>query len=260
MIGGRHPILEDIIPNFVPNSIILNQKNNLSIITGPNMGGKSTVMRQLALLVVMAHIGSFVPADELSLPDIDAIYTRIGANDDIANGRSTFMVEMSESAYILNNASSNSLVLLDELGRGTATYDGLSLAWAIAEHLANKIKSYTLFATHYLEMTSLNDIYSNISNLHVSAIDQGDNIVFTHFIENGSASKSYGLHVAELAGIKPQVLNSAKNKLFDLETKPIKSESYDISSSELLNLDISNMTPMQVMDWVYKKQQELKGK
>lgn len=261
MINGRHPVLENIIPNFVPNSIVLNKEQNLGIITGPNMGGKSTVMRQLALLIVMAHIGSFVPADDLSIPEIDAIYTRIGANDDIANGRSTFMVEMSESAYILNNTTSNSLVLLDELGRGTATYDGLSLAWAIAEHLANKVSCFTLFATHYLEMTELNAQYNNIVNYHVSAIDQGDGIVFTHLIENGPASKSYGLHVAELAGISPQVLNCAKQKLLTLEQKnnTQKNLSNNNGNNDLINLDLSNMTPMQLMEWAYKKQRELKG-
>lgn len=264
MINGRHPILETVIPDFVPNSIVLNKDKNLGIITGPNMGGKSTVMRQLALLVVMAHIGSFVPVDDLSIPDIDAIYTRIGANDDIANGRSTFMVEMSESAYIVNNSTHKSLVLLDELGRGTATYDGLSLAWAIAEHLANKTHCYTLFATHYLEMTSLNEKFPNIVNLHVSAIDQGDDIVFTHLIENGPASKSYGIHVAELAGIHPQVLACAKQKLSELEDNQSKkvdslSSCDNVGNEDLLTLDLSNMTPMQVMDWVYKKQRELKG-
>lgn len=259
MLNGRHPVLETVIPDFVPNSIILDRTKNMGIITGPNMGGKSTVMRQLALLIVMAHIGSFVPVDDLSIPDIDAIYTRIGANDDIANGRSTFMVEMSESAYIINNSTKNSLVLLDELGRGTATYDGLSLAWAIAEHLAIKTHCYTLFATHYLEMTSLHEDFSNIVNFHVSAIDQGDDIVFTHLIENGPASKSYGIHVAELAGILPQVLSCAKQKLSQLEKK--NEEKYTSSDhNDLLTLDLSNMTPMQIMEWVYNKQKQLKAK
>lgn len=261
MINGRHPILETLIPDFVPNSIILNNTQNMGIITGPNMGGKSTVMRQLALLIVMAHIGSFVPADDLSIPDIDAIYTRIGANDDIANGRSTFMVEMSESAYIVNNSTHKSLVLLDELGRGTATYDGLSLAWAIAEHLANTTHCYTLFATHYLEMTSLNEEFSNIVNFHVSAIDQGDGIVFTHLIESGPANRSYGIHVAELAGLHPKVLSCAKTKLAQLEIHKSKEPNHSKNgmTTDFLNLDLSNMTPMQVMDWVYKKQRELKS-
>lgn len=261
MINGRHPVIDTLQTNFVPNSITLNQEQNLAIITGPNMGGKSTVMRQLALLIVMAHIGSFVPADSLSIPDIDAIYTRIGANDDIANGRSTFMVEMSESAYILNNATQKSLILLDELGRGTATYDGLSLAWSIAEYLGNKIKAYTLFATHYLEMTDLPTIYSNIKNYHVSAIDQGNSIVFTHLIEDGGASKSYGLHVADLAGIHPEVLSNAKIKLKELEQHrqpEIKIES-NYLDQRLLDLDVMNMTPLQAMEWLHTQQKWLKN-
>lgn len=276
MLEGRHPVIDTIQPHFVPNSIELNREQNLAIITGPNMGGKSTVMRQLALLIIMAHIGSFVPAKSLEIPDIDAIYTRIGANDDIANGRSTFMVEMSESAYILNNATDKSLVLLDELGRGTATYDGLSLAWSIAENLGNKLKSYTLFATHYLEMTELPNLYHNMKNYHVSAIDQGNDIVFTHLIENGPASKSYGLHVADLAGINVEVLNNAKIKLKELEKQSIVTQdnimnttddknihnSFDYTSTDqkLLDLDIMNMTPLQALEWLNNTQKTLKNK
>jgi DNA mismatch repair protein MutS len=269
MSQGRHPILENILPNFVPNTIILDKENHLAIITGPNMGGKSTVMRQLALLIIMTHIGSFVPAEAFSIGDIDAIYTRIGANDDIANGRSTFMVEMSESAYILNNATEKSLVLLDELGRGTATYDGLSLAWSIAEHLGTKIKSYTLFATHYLEMTQLPDRHKNMKNYHVSAIDQGNSIVFTHLIENGSANKSYGIHVAELAGVNFEVLHNAKQKLKELEnnsnitnisiSKNDKNVVSDLES-DLLSLDIFNMSPFQAMEWINNKQKDIRNK
>lgn len=262
MKDGRHPVIEMTQANFVPNTLTLDSLQNLAIITGPNMGGKSTVMRQLALLVVLAHIGSFVPATMFNVPDIDAIYTRIGANDDIANGRSTFMVEMSESAYILNNATSKSLVLLDELGRGTATYDGLSLAWSIAEHLGNKTKAYTLFATHYLEMTDLPQLYSNIKNYHVSAIDQGDSIIFTHLIEDGPASKSYGLHVAELAGIDNEVLFNAKIKLQYLEGQHTESKNQIASSDieqKLLDFDISNTTPMQALEWINQQQKLLKN-
>lgn len=271
MVEGKHPVIDSMQDNFVPNGIVINSLQNLAIITGPNMGGKSTLMRQLALLVVMAHIGSFVPAKNFSVPDIDAIYTRIGANDDIANGRSTFMVEMSESAYILNNATSKSLVLLDELGRGTATYDGLSLAWSIAEHLANKIHAYALFATHYLEMTELPNLYPNIKNYHVSAIDNGNDIVFTHLIEEGAASKSYGLHVADLAGINAEVLNNAKEKLKKLEQYGEKSLSSSIEKpyvnnnfndnlkSQLLDLDIMNMTPIQALTWLSLQQKQLKN-
>ena len=258
MSEARHPVIEIFQENFVPNSLILDKKQNLAIITGPNMGGKSTTMRQLALLVILAHIGSFVPAKNFSVPEIDAIYTRIGANDDISGGRSTFMVEMSESAYILNNATDKSLVLLDELGRGTATYDGLSLAWSIAEYLGNKTKSYTLFATHYLEMTQLPQIHTNMKNYHVSAIDQGDDIIFTHLIEDGSASKSYGIHVAELAGVKIEVIRQASNKLAELESQ--QSSTYTSSNpleEKLLKLDIGNMTPIEALQWLNEQQKRL---
>lgn len=269
MEKGRHPIIELTQPDFVPNTVQLDKKQNLAIITGPNMGGKSTVMRQSALLVVLAYIGSFVPAERLLVPDIDAIYTRIGAQDDIANGRSTFMVEMNESAFILNNATDKSLVLLDELGRGTATYDGLSLAWSIAEFLGNRTKAYTLFATHYLEMTELPEKHANIKNYHVSAVDSGDKIVFTHLIEAGSASKSYGIHVAEVAGVNAQVLSVAKAKLYELEnqhTDPetlAKKEKATAGQSgqfqaDILALDIENMSPRQALEWLYEQKAKLK--
>ena len=260
MKEGRHPVVERLQKNFVPNSLEISQSQNLAIITGPNMGGKSTTMRQLALLVILAHIGSFVPAIEFSSPNLDAIYTRIGANDDIANGRSTFMVEMTESAYIINNSTENSLILLDELGRGTATYDGLSLAWSIGQYLGNKKKAYTLFATHYLEMTTLPDIYNNMKNYHVSAVDNGEGIVFTHFMEEGAASKSYGLHVAELAGINSEILSNAKSKLKELE-KDGGANNFSSKSSleeELKNLDLFNMTPIQAMEWLNHKKKFLK--
>lgn len=255
MEEGRHPVVEQLTDNFVPNNLELNQDQNLAIITGPNMGGKSTVMRQIAILTIMTHIGSFVPAKYFSVPEIDAIYTRIGANDDISRGRSTFMVEMSEAAFIINNATNKSLILLDEIGRGTATYDGLSLAWSIADYLGNKKKSFTLFATHYLELTELPNLFLNMKNYHVSAIDQGDNIIFTHVIENGPANKSYGLHVAELAGINHEILNNAKNKLQELE-KPHITKNNNLSNLELeiKQLNILNMTPLQIMEWIINLQ------
>lgn len=262
MVNGKHPVVSVNNKHFVPNSILLSREHNVGIITGPNMGGKSTIMRQLALLVIMTHIGSFVPAEKLNIPDIDAIFTRIGANDDIANGMSTFMVEMTETAHILHNATDKSLVLLDELGRGTSTYDGLSLAWCITEDLSNKIRAYTLFATHYLEMTKIPDLYSNIQNFHVSAIDQGDHIVFTHLLEPGATNKSYGIHVAELAGIKSEIIYNSRNKLKSLEMsenkkdKPVNAE--DIGQ-ELYELDITEMTPRQAIEWLMNKQQQLKG-
>jgi DNA mismatch repair protein MutS len=264
MVEGKHPVIAQTLNNFVPNSLTLSKEKNLAIITGPNMGGKSTTMRQLALLTIMSHIGSFVPAKLFNTPEIDAIYTRIGANDDISHGRSTFMVEMTESAYIINNATENSLVLLDELGRGTATYDGLSLAWSISQYLGNRKRSYTLFATHYLEMTDLPEIYSNMKNYHVSAVDQGETIIFTHLMEEGAANKSYGLNVAELAGINNEILGNAKAKLKDLENgKPNNKTSGNIKTNsnleqDLINLDVFNMTPMQAMEWINQKQKQLK--
>ena len=269
MLNARHPVIETIKTDFVPNSITLGQNNNMAIITGPNMGGKSTIMRQLALLIVMAHIGSFVPAEQLIVGNFDAIFTRIGANDDLANGRSTFMVEMSESAYILNNATNKSLVLLDELGRGTATYDGLSLAWSISEYLANKIKSITLFATHYLEMTSMPELFNNVKNYHVCATEHSDNIVFTHLLEEGPANKSYGLHVAKIAGISPQVISNAKLKLNELEMslnhtdKGNNNVNNNISQNDnelkeyIKNLNLSNMTPIQAFQLLFDIQNKL---
>lgn len=272
MVEGKHPIVSMNSKSFVPNCLELQQEENVAIITGPNMGGKSTLMRQLALLVIMAHIGSYVPAKEFSVPDIDAIFTRIGASDDIANGRSTFMVEMGESAYILNNATSKSLVLLDELGRGTATYDGLSLAWSIAKYLAQRIRAYTLFATHYLEMTELTKELENVKNYRVGAIETEDGIVFTYQIEKGSASRSYGLHVAELAGINIEVLGNAKAKLKELEDSHTvdnhsavvlysagQSNSVCGVGKELAQLNLNAMTAKQALDWLYSKQEQLKN-
>lgn len=258
---GRHPIIERFQQPFVPNSYSFHQKEKIIIITGPNMGGKSTIMRQTALIAIMAHIGSFVPAQKCILPIFDAIFTRIGANDDLVNGRSTFMVEMNECSYILNNASSKSLVLIDELGRGTATYDGLSLAWSITEFLSQKLQPYTIFATHYLEMTELPEQYSNIVNYHVSAIDEGEKIIFTHLLERGAANKSYGIHVADLAGLPYQVIENAKIKLNTLENKSQQKSHHDICSckEEILSLEILEMSPMQALEWLYQQQKKIKS-
>jgi DNA mismatch repair protein MutS len=188
------------------------------IITGPNMGGKSTYMRQTALIVLLAHIGAFVPADSARIGPIDRIFTRIGASDDLASGRSTFMVEMTETANILNNATARSLVLMDEIGRGTSTYDGLSLAWACAEQLASKIGAYTLFATHYFELTRLPELMSGLANVHLDAVEHGDTIAFMHAVQEGAASRSYGLQVAALAGVPKSVIHQARHKLHELES------------------------------------------
>lgn len=256
MVNGRHPTVEKIQNNFVANDLTLDRNNNLVIITGPNMGGKSTLMRQMAIISIMSYIGCFVPADKFSITDIDAVYTRIGSGDDISQGRSTFMLEMAEAAYIANNATKKSLVLLDELGRGTATYDGLSLAWSIAKYLGNKKKSFTLLATHYLEMTELENIHTNIKNYHFSATEHQGNIILNHKLELGSASKSYGIHVASLAGVPLEILSDAKMKLASLELKQQQLESS--IENELKQIDVTRMTPLEALNWIMEKKNELR--
>ena len=189
------------------------------LLTGPNMGGKSTYMRQVALIVLLAHTGSFVPADSAQIGPIDQIFTRIGASDDLASNRSTFMVEMSETAYILHHATDQSLVLMDEVGRGTSTFDGLALAHAIAEHLLQKNKSFSLFSTHYFELTKLPETHATAVNMHLSALEQGQDIVFLHHIEPGPASKSYGIAVAKLAGLPTRALKAAQKHLNEFEAQ-----------------------------------------
>lgn len=216
--GGRHPVVEQVTTApFVPNDLSFTPERHMLIITGPNMGGKSTYMRQTALIVLLAHIGSFVPAQHAQIGIVDRIFTRIGSSDDLAGGRSTFMVEMTETANILHNATARSLVLMDEIGRGTSTFDGLALAWACAKHLAENLKAYTLFATHYFEITTLPESISGIANVHLNATEHNDNIVFLHKVQEGPASKSYGLQVAKLAGIPAAVLLQAQDQLNLLE-------------------------------------------
>ena len=216
--GGRHLVVEQVsdIP-FVPNDLSFSNQRRMLVVTGPNMGGKSTYMRQAALIVLIAHIGCYVPAKTLACGPVDKIFTRIGASDDLASGRSTFMVEMSETANILHNATSKSLILMDEIGRGTSTFDGLSLAWACADHLAKETKAFTLFATHYFELTTLADEQKTIHNVHLDAIEHGDKIIFLHTVKDGPASQSYGLQVAALAGVPRSVIDKAKTKLRHLE-------------------------------------------
>ncbi|HET7811010.1 MAG TPA: DNA mismatch repair protein MutS [Steroidobacteraceae bacterium] len=217
--GGRHPVVEHFIDTpFVPNDLVLDGTRRMLIVTGPNMGGKSTYMRQGALIVLLAHIGSFVPAEEATLGPIDRIFTRIGAGDDLAGGRSTFMVEMTEAANILNNATDKSLILMDEIGRGTSTFDGLSLAWAVARHIARVNRSFTLFATHYFELTSLANEIDGIANVHLDATEHRDGIVFLHAVKEGPASRSYGLAVAQLAGVPREVIAAAREYLVALES------------------------------------------
>lgn len=216
--AGRHPVVEKVLDgNFIPNDLSMNDQRRMLVITGPNMGGKSTYMRQAALIVLLAHIGSYVPAESARIGLVDRIFTRIGSSDDLAGGRSTFMVEMSETANILNNATERSLVLMDEVGRGTSTFDGLSIALASAHYLADKIRAFTLFATHYFELTALPQTLKDVANVHLSATQHNDDIVFLHRIEEGPASQSYGIEVAKLAGIPRDVLNHARRELAVLE-------------------------------------------
>ncbi|WP_294951825.1 DNA mismatch repair protein MutS [uncultured Gilliamella sp.] len=215
---GRHVVIEQVIQNpFIANSLTLSPDRRLLIITGPNMGGKSTYMRQAALIVLLTYIGSFVPASKAVIGPVDRIFTRIGASDDLASGRSTFMVEMTETANIMHNATKQSLVLMDEIGRGTSTYDGLSLAWACAENLANEIKAMTLFATHYFELTQLPEHMQGVYNIHFDAIEHDNTVAFIHEVSEGAASKSFGLAVAGLAGVPKVILKRAKQKLKELE-------------------------------------------
>lgn len=267
---GRHAVVERVCDSqFVPNDTLLSDTKRMSIITGPNMGGKSTYMRQTALIVLLAYIGSYVPAESAVIGPIDRIYTRIGASDDLASGRSTFMVEMTEAANILNNATENSLVLMDEIGRGTSTFDGLSLAWACAYHLSAVNKSYTLFATHYFEITALPDEIRGINNIHISAIEHGEKIIFLHSVKPGPANQSYGLQVAQLAGVPNQVIKLAKKKMTELENQSVKSHSdsgqFEMFSNrphpvidKLQELDIDELTPKAALELLYQLKKDAK--
>ena len=263
---GRHPVVERVQETpFVPNDARLTDRRRMLIVTGPNMGGKSTYMRQVALITLMACIGSFVPARRVTLGPVDRIFTRIGASDDLASGRSTFMVEMTETANILNNATSESLVLLDEIGRGTSTFDGLSLAWSAAAWLAGELHAFTLFATHYFEMTSLPDRYPEAVNVHLDAVEHGDRIVFLHAVKEGPANQSYGLQVAALAGVPQPVIASAREKLASLEQEmraaspadadqlPLFSEPVADPVRDLLDsLDPDEVSPRRALELLYE--------
>jgi len=221
IVEGRHPVVENQIERFIANDCRFVDERRLLLITGPNMGGKSTFMRQVALIVLLAYVGSYVPAASAAIGPIDRIFTRIGATDDLAGGRSTFMVEMTEAAAILNGATANSLVLMDEIGRGTSTFDGLALAWAIARHLIDTSRSFTLFATHYFELTQLPDNHPTAANVHLSAVEHKDSIVFLHAVQDGPASQSYGLQVAQLAGVPQPVIKAARKNLARLEAQAL---------------------------------------
>lgn len=232
--AGRHLVVEQVseLP-FVPNDLEFSSQRRMLVITGPNMGGKSTYMRSAALIVLIAHIGCYVPAKSLICGPVDKIFTRIGASDDLSSGRSTFMVEMSETANILHNATSKSLILMDEIGRGTSTFDGLSLAWACADHLAKQTQAYTLFATHYFELTTLADEQQTIANVHLDAMEHGDKIVFLHAVKEGPASQSYGLQVASLAGVPRSVIEKAKSKLRQLEVQAYSQQQTETGVNQL---------------------------
>ena len=264
---GRHPVVEQMTNDaFIANPVVFDHSREMLIITGPNMGGKSTYMRQTALIVLLAHIGCFVPADSADIGLVDRIFTRIGASDDLASGRSTFMVEMTETANILHNASDRSLILLDEIGRGTSTYDGLSLAWAVAEMLALNTKAFTLFASHYFELTLLAEQIETLANVHLDAVEHDDNIIFMHAVQEGAASKSFGLQVAQLAGIPKPVISRAKQRLAELETqqvptvatKPQAFEQLPLMDVEhpvvesLKQLDVDELSAKQALDLLYK--------
>lgn len=240
ILAGRHLVVElQSNSPFIPNDVHFSFERRMLIITGPNMGGKSTYMRQTALIVIMGHMGCYVPALAFRCGSIDKIFTRIGASDDLASGRSTFMVEMSETANILNNATDSSLILMDEIGRGTSTFDGLSLAWACADFLAHKTQAFTLFATHYFELTTLAETEERIHNIHLDAKEHGDKIIFLHSVKEGPASQSYGLQVAALAGVPQSVINQAKQKLLQLENNAYLAQQ---NQTEIKQLDLFTTT------------------
>jgi DNA mismatch repair protein MutS len=265
--GGRHLVVEQVIETpFVPNDLTLSEHRRLMVITGPNMGGKSTYMRQAALIVILAHIGSFVPADSARLGPIDRIFTRIGASDDLAGGRSTFMVEMTEAASILHNATSQSLVLMDEIGRGTSTFDGLSLAWAVAHHMGEQVRAFTLFATHYFELTALAGEIPDCVNVHLDATEHKGRLVFLHSVRPGPANQSYGLQVAALAGVPKDVISRARAFLRVLESQQPAAQEHpqgqlpldaggdegDALRAAIENIDPDGLSPREALETVYR--------
>jgi len=269
--GGRHPVVERAVRKpFIPNDVNFDESRRMLVITGPNMGGKSTYMRQTALIVILAHAGCFVPARRALLGPLDRIFTRIGASDDLAGGRSTFMLEMTETANILNNATDRSLVLMDEVGRGTSTFDGLSLAWACAAFISREIRAFTLFATHYFELTSLPDETPGAANVHVEAVEHGDTLVFLHSVKDGPANQSYGLQVAALAGIPKSVIVAARRYLSELERErdalrssvstqnqlplfaPASAPAHSPVLSALRAVDPNGLSPREALDLVFR--------
>ncbi len=291
--NGRHPVVEQMIENdmFIANDTYLdNHKKRVSIITGPNMAGKSTYMRQTALIVLMAQIGSFVPAEKANIGIVDRIFTRVGASDDLASGQSTFMVEMTEVANILRNATSRSLLILDEIGRGTSTFDGLAIAWAVIEHISNTklCGAKTLFATHYHELTELEGKIPGVNNYCIAVKEKGDDIVFLRKIVQGGADKSYGIQVAKLAGVPDSVIQRAKELVEELSDADITAAVKDLTTTkkkkpvydqmdmaqmslfdtvkdddiieEIKGLDMGNMTPIEAMNTLYNLQNKIKNR
>lgn len=273
--NGRHPVVEIVSKGeYVPNDCIMDGDVNTLLITGPNMSGKSTYMRQLAIIIIMAQIGSFVPAESANLPIVDKIFTRIGASDDLVSGESTFMVEMKEACNAICNATENSLILFDELGRGTATYDGMSLAQAILEYISENIKAYTLFSTHYHELTRLDKKFKNIKNVHVSAVENGNTITFLHKVKSGAVDKSYGIHVARLANMPDKLLKRAEEILENYENgakKKYQEEKVQLSmdfsepklqndelKKQIENLDVMNMTPLVALNYLFELKEKIK--
>ena len=296
---GRHPVVEKMIPNdmFISNDTYLDdKKQRISIITGPNMAGKSTYMRQAALIVLMAQLGSFVPASSANIGLVDRIFTRVGASDDLASGQSTFMVEMTEVANILRNATSKSLLILDEIGRGTSTFDGLSIAWAVVEYISDNklLGAKTLFATHYHELTELEGKIHNVNNYCIAVKEKGDDIVFLRKIVKGGADKSYGIQVAKLAGVPDVVITRAKEIVEELSDEDIMTRVSEIASrekeqrkkqktkkydevdmaqmslfdtvkdddvlEELKSIDVGNLTPVDALNTIYRLQNKLKNR
>lgn len=273
--NGRHPVVEVVSKSeYVPNDCLLNNGVNTLLITGPNMSGKSTYMRQMAIIVIMAQMGSFVPCESATLPIIDKIFTRIGASDDLVSGESTFMVEMKEARNAICNAAKNSLILFDELGRGTATYDGMSLAQAILEYISDYIGAFTLFSTHYHELTRLDKKYKNIKNVHVSAVENGNEITFLHKVKNGAVDKSYGIHVARLAKMPEELLNKAEEILNEYESNSKKKnpeekiqlamdfepnvKKDDIIKETIEKIDVLNTTPIEALNLLFDLKQKIK--
>ena len=278
LVECRHPVVEQVMKDkYIANDIIMDKTTNILLITGPNMAGKSTYMRQCAITVIMAQIGCFVPCKEATMPIFDKIFTRIGASDDLVSGESTFMVEMKEANTAIQEATENSLILFDELGRGTATYDGMSLAQAILEHIHDKIKAKTLFSTHYHELTVLEKDLKNLKNIHVSAIEEKGKVTFLHKVKAGAVDKSYGIHVASLAKLPESLIKRADEILSVYEHKSIKKETFtqtslfELTESEseikpsvieekIKNINPLEMTPMEALSFLYDINKEVKNK